>query len=84
MLILLRQIPDNRIRDLILSIREKNPGTVLVYLERVFQKSDSIPPLILTDHTYSLDLPPTQEIAGLNGKTLLELIHTHPQILVLP
>ena len=84
MLILLRQIPDIRIQDLILSIRKNNPVTVLVYLERVFDKTDFPLPLVLSVHTYSMDAPPNQEIAGIDGKALLELIHAHPQILVLP
>ncbi|EQD24717.1 MAG: hypothetical protein D084_Lepto4C00369G0003 [Leptospirillum sp. Group IV 'UBA BS'] len=84
MLILIRNYPDDRLRDIIASIAKDSPETTLVYLDRS-PASGSAPSLpILADRTYSLQFPVLPGITPIDGQTLLRLIHDHDRVLVLP
>ncbi|MDA8111214.1 MAG: hypothetical protein M0T83_02035 [Nitrospiraceae bacterium] len=84
MLILIRQNPDDRLRELLDSIDQETSATTLVYLDRAQATGTASPLPVLADRTFSLHAPPAAGVIPIDGQALLELIHTHDRILVLP
>ncbi|MDA8029322.1 MAG: hypothetical protein M0Z25_10130 [Nitrospiraceae bacterium] len=84
MLILIRQNPDDRLREILDSIEQEIPATTLVYLDRAQATGSSTPLPVLADRTFSLHAPPIPGVTPIDGQALLELIHAHDRILVLP
>lgn len=82
MLILLRTPPDERLREVIDSIVPTDGLLQLVYLEGSLESAAT--PLILPGATYALDAPPPGGISAITQEALLQMIHHHPRILVLP
>ncbi len=82
MLILLRTPPDERLQKMIASVEAPESPPFLVYLSGAL--SPGIPPMILPERTASLDPHPPAGILSLTQDGLLDLIHDHPRILVLP
>lgn len=83
MLILLRTPPDERLQEVITSIPPSEGPSLLVYLEESLDSS-SPAPLILSNNTYSLSPTPPAGIFSLTQEGLLQMIHDHSRILVLP
>ena len=83
MLILLRTPPDERLQEVITSITPSEGPPLLVYLEGSLDSSSS-DPLILSNNTYALSSTPPAGISSLTQEDLLQLIHDHSRILVLP
>ena len=83
MLILLRTLPDERLQEVITSIPPSEEPSLLVYLEGSLDSS-SPAPLILANNTYALSPTPPAGISSLTQEDLLQLIHDHSRILVLP
>ncbi len=83
MLILIRQNPDTRLREVIGSIEGECPGSTLVYLEKTGPSDPTSPPLVLPDRTFSLfgSIPGA---APIDAKGLIDLIHGNDRVLVLP
>ncbi|MGC8501364.1 MAG: hypothetical protein ACP5OS_09420 [Leptospirillia bacterium] len=86
MLILLRTTPDERLQKVISSVEDPESPPFLVYLSGALfpNMTPDIPPMILPERTGSLDPHPPAGILPLTQDGLLDLIHDHPRILVLP
>ena len=82
MLILLRTPPDERLREVIASISPSEDPLLLVYLEGSLESPAA--PLILPGSTFALDSPVPEGLSPLTQEALLQMIHEHPRILVLP
>jgi hypothetical protein len=83
MLILTRQNPDARLREVIGSLEEECPGSTLVYLEKTSLSDPMSPPLVLPDRTFSLS-GSSPGVFPIDAKGLLGLIHDNDRVLVLP
>ncbi len=84
MLILIRQNPDDRLRELLDSIEKETSATTLIYLGRVQTTGSTTLLPVLADRTFSLHAPPIPGVTPIDGQALLQLIHAHDRILVLP
>ncbi|MDA8151096.1 MAG: hypothetical protein M0041_08250 [Nitrospiraceae bacterium] len=83
MLILIRQDPDSRLREVITSIEEESPGSLLVYLKGTGLSGPTSPPLVLPDRTFSISAS-IPGVSQIDSKALLDLVHDNERILVLP
>jgi len=85
MLILLRQNPDERLREVISSVVSKEPASHLVYLEHALAgHRTGTDPFFISGITCSLENLPSPAIRKIESSELLGLIRKNPGILVLP
>lgn len=85
MLILLRQVPDDRLQDLLSSIAENQPSCQLVYLENSLSDlTTESGPFFLEGRTFTMEDSPFPALEKIDAHTLLSLVRENRKILILP
>lgn len=84
MLVLLRQNPDQRLREVISALPWDHPSSHMVYLEQALSGQEGPPPFVIFGKTSAFDPTADPSIAAIDATRLLCLIRDNPDILVLP